>query len=227
MARAKKETKPSSPAPKRKKRRLFNSQFQKSLDNLQKRFEKHQIIYSVAATLLVLVLLVGVLFIFKKEFFVAGSVNGRFITTPEFYNHLVRVGGADAFDSIVREIIVKQEAQKRDFVATSEDVDKKIAEIEKRLGGKEAFSQALSTNNTSIEELRKQLATQVLVEKILEKEIQVSDSEVGKYMKDNKVETKGRSKEEVKEELKLRKLNEKFPAWYDEVKNKARIQKFF
>src|SRR3990172_12151222 len=131
MARAKKETKPSSPAQKRKKRRLFNSQFQKSLDNLQKRFEKHQIVYSVVATLLVLVLLVGILFIFKKELFVAGSVNGRFITTPEFYNHLVRAGGTDAFDSIVREIIIKQEAQKMGVVATSEDVDKKVAEIEK------------------------------------------------------------------------------------------------
>ena len=227
MARAKKETKSSSPAPKRKKRKVFNFQFQKSLDNLQKRFEKHQIVYSVVATLLVLVLLVGILFIFKKELFVAGSVNGRFITTPEFYNHLVKAGGADAFDSIVREIIVKQEAQKRGFVATSEDVDKKVAEIEKRLGGKEAFSQALSTNNTSIEELRKQLTIQALVEKILEKEVQVSDSEVAKYMKDNKVETKGRSKEEVREELKLRKLNEKFPSWFEEVKNLARIQKFF
>jgi hypothetical protein len=111
--------------------------------------------------------------------------------------------------------------------SSKEDVDKKIQEIEKSLGGKENLDAALAQNQTTIEDLREQLTIQILVEKILADQLQVTDEEINKYIADNKEATAKLTKEEVKETIKTEKLNEKFNTWYEEIQNKASIIRYF
>ncbi|MEX0617260.1 MAG: SurA N-terminal domain-containing protein [Candidatus Woykebacteria bacterium] len=207
------------------KRKPFN--LQELSKNLKERFQQHQVLYSVLATLLIIIILLGGTFFWKKDLFLAGSVNGKFITSVEFYNRLIKASGTDAFDSIIQETLIKQEAKKAGHAATQEEIDAEISKIEKRVGGREELEKLLAGSNMNVDGLREQLVTQVLVEKILEKDIQVSDAEVDKYIKENKDSAKGLSKEEVKEQLRSQKLNEKFPSWYEEIKKNASIQKYF
>ena len=65
------------------------------------------------------------------------------------------------------------------------------------------------------------------MEKLLADQIKVSDAEVAKFIAENKETTTGKSKEGVKEALQSQKLNEKFQSWYEDLKNKAKIVKYF
>ena len=196
-------------------------------ENLRKRYQKNPTSFYAGIIAVLIIALIVYVFWFNRGLLVAGSVNGRLITTPEFYSRLVKTGGEQVFDNLVRDILLRQEASKKGVTATKEEVDTKIEQIEKSLGGKDSFEAALSQNKTSLDTLREQITIKVLVEKLLADQIKVSDSEVVKFISENKETTTGKSKEEVKEALQSQKLNEKFQTWYEELKNKAKITKYF
>src|SRR3989344_1947689 len=199
----------------------------KWLENLRKESKKNLAWYLASIIAVLIIALIVYVFWFNRGLLVAGSVNGRLITTPEFYSRLVKTGGEQGFDNLVRDILLRQEASKKGVTATKEEVDTKIEQIEKSLGGKDSFEAALSQNKTSLDTLREQITMQVLVEKLLADQIKVSDAEVAKFIAENKETTTGKSKEGVKEALQSQKLNEKFQSWYEDLKNKAKIVKYF
>jgi len=201
--------------------------FQKLSTGAKTRFQSHQVVYSVLATLLVVAIVIVGVFVFRKDLFLAGKINGKLVTTPEFYSLLVQSNGEASFEALVRDTLILQEAAKKGISASQEEIDGKIAEIEERFGGKEGLDQVLSLNNVSKEQFQDQLITQILVEKLFAEEISVSDEEVSKYIKENKLETQGLSKDDVREQLKAQKLNEQFTKWFEETKNNADIQKYF
>ena len=86
---------------------------------------------------------------------------------------------------------------------------------------------ALKQNNTSLQDVKKQITIQLLAEKILADKIKVTDEQIDKYIKENGELVKGLSKEEVKDQLKSQKLNQEFPTWFDKLKNKANITTYF
>ena len=82
-------------------------------------------------------------------------------------------------------------------------------------------------NNTNIEEVKKQIITQIKIEKLLGDDIEVSDEEINKYIKENKEFTPNITKEEAKEAIKSSKSNEKFSPWFEELRNNAKINTYF
>jgi len=195
--------------------------------NLKKQYERRPKLYLGA--LIILLISVGLFFFFwfNKGLFLAGNINGKIITSLQFYNDLKKTSGQKVFNSIVRETLIKQEAKRLGVRASTEDVNQKIREIEKNVGGKENLEAALAQNQTDIEDLRNQLAIQVLVEKILGNQLNVTDEEIKKYLSDNKETAAKLSKDEIKETLKIEKLNEKFGPWYQELESRARIIRYF
>jgi foldase protein PrsA len=220
MARAKKTTTKTSAK--------GNSNKAKNIvSNLNTKFHNHVIINSVIATLVVIVIVIGGLFVYKKELFLAANINGKLITTPQFYNRLVETNGTATFETIEREVLIEQEAKNKGITLSEEEIDEKIAEIEERFGGSEGFQQALEANNTTMEQLRDQIRIQVLVEKLFEDKASVTDKEVAKYMKDNKEFVKDMTKAQVREQLKSEKIGAEFNKWFEEAKKNATIEKYF
>lgn len=201
--------------------------FSRIQKNLKNEYEKRRPVYIGGFVVILVAIGVFTLFWFNKGLFLAGTINGRFITTPEFYSKLAKANGEEVFDSIVREVLIKQEAAKKGVTVTEEELDEKIKEIEDRLGGKENLELALKQNKTSIEEAKEQITIQILVEKLLEDEIKVNDDEVSKYIKENKEINPNLSKEEAREAIKSSKLNEKFTTWFEELKSNAQITTYF
>ncbi|OGD85897.1 hypothetical protein A2Z23_02970 [Candidatus Curtissbacteria bacterium RBG_16_39_7] len=195
--------------------------------NLKKWYGKRPRLYLGIVIILIILIGLSSLFWFNKSLFLAGNINGRVLTSLQFYSDLKKAAGEKVFDSIVRETLVKQEAAKLGISVSNEDIDKKIQEIEKRLGGKENLDKALAQNQATAEDLREQITMQVLVEKILEKQIAITDADVDKYIADNKEDTAKLTKEEVKETVKSEKINEKFGPWYEELQSKAKITRYF
>jgi len=233
MATAKKTTTAieESPAEKVTKTKAKKSIFNLFLfwKNLKKQYGRRPKLYLGGVIILLIAIGIFFLFWFNKGLFLAGNINGRIVTNLQFYNDLKKASGQKVFDSIVHETLIKQEAARLKVSASKEDVDKKIQEIEKRLGGKENLDMALAQNQTTVEELREQFTIQVLVEKILEDQLKVTDEEVNKYIADNKeaTATAKLSKDEIREAVKTEKLNEKFGPWYEELESKAKIIPYF
>lgn len=158
-------------------------------------------------------------------------VNNQPITTLEYYQNLKAKDNKEVLNQIVRDKLITQEANKKGVVIKQEDLDKKVSEIEKQLGGKDQLKQALDSRNIGENEFRNQIRIQLIVEKLLEKEIAVSDKEVEDYIAKNKDNsgTLGvdiNDKDAVREQLQNEKLNEKFQAWYEELQKNAKINLF-
>lgn len=226
MATTKKITAKTT-APKQKAANKGASFFSEWKKDFLRRWHNNPSLYTIGTVVLVFVIATTLLFIYNKGLFLAGSINGKFITTPQFYSELTKARGEEVFDTMVREILIKQEAAKKDIAVDDKEIDKKIKEIEKRLGGKENFKMALKQNNTSLQDVKKQITIQLLAEKILADKIKVTDEQIDKYIKENGELVKGLSKEEVKNQLKSQKLNQEFPTWFDKLKNKANITTYF
>jgi len=195
--------------------------------NIAKIYSKNPLAYKGGLIAVVIIIVLAVALWFNKGLLVAGTINGQIITTPKFYNRLVETSGNDTFDSLVQETLLKQEASKRHVTATKDDIDKKVAKIEKSLGGKENLDAALIQNKTTMNQLRRNLEIQVLVEKILADQIKVTDAEITKYIEDNKASSPDITREEAKQQLESQKLKEKFTPWYNELKSKAKINRYF
>jgi parvulin-like peptidyl-prolyl isomerase len=204
--------------------RLNLSSWRKSV---AKSYNKNPGVYKGGFAIIVIVIVVGVLAWYNKGLFVAGTINGNVVTTPSFYNRLVKADGSQVFDSLVQETLVKQEASKKKITASKAEIDKKVAALEKNLGGKENLDVALTQNNTTMDQLRQQLEMQILVEKILSDQIKVTDAEITKYIDDNKATNPNLTHDQASQQVKNQKLNDKFTTWYADLKNKAKINKFF
>ena len=194
---------------------------------LKDKYNKNKVLYKTGAIIALILVLVFSLFWFNKGLFLAGTINGTLITTPEFYSKLSKANGEEVFDLLVRETLINQEATSKGVSVTEEEVNEKIKELEEQLGGAENLEQALLQNNANIEEVKKQMITQIKIEKLLGDDIEVSDEEINKYIKENKEFTPNITKEEAKEALKSSKLNEKFSPWFEELRNNAKINTYF
>jgi hypothetical protein len=195
--------------------------------NIVAGYKKRKVVYTSILIIILIVAGTFSLFWFNKSVFLAGTINGKVVTSPEFYSKLTKASGEEVFDSIVREVLIKQEASDQDITASEEEVDEKIKELEDQLGGKDNLELALKQNKTSIDEVREQIAIQILVEKLLEDQIEVTDKEIANYIKENKQVSPNLTKEEAREAIKSSKLNEKFTTWFEELKNNATIETYF
>ena len=224
MAVTKKSTKP--PAPKKRAPQV-SFDFSAWQKNFKKSWQKSPSLYTLGTTIMVVIIALGLLFWFQRSLFLAGNINGRLITTPQFYSKLAKSGGEEVFQSIVQDTLIKQEAAKKGVSVSEKEIKAKLKELEDRLGGPEALKSALAQNNTTITDLREQIVTQVLAEKLLAEKIKVTEAEVQKYIKENKQAAVGLTKEQVKQTLRSQKLSQEFGIWFEEVKKKANIQTYF
>lgn len=227
------ETKPrkttAKPTPSRKKK--SQNPIQSFYLAVSKNLAANRVLYAKYLAVIVIVLALGAFFYLKKDWFVAGMVNNQPITTLEYYQNLKAKDNKEVLNQIVRDKLITQEANKKGVVIKQEDLDKKVSEIEKQLGGKDQLKQALDSRNIGENEFRNQIRIQLIVEKLLEKEIAVSDKEVEDYIAKNKDNsgTLGvdiNDKDAVREQLQNEKLNEKFQAWYEELQKNAKINLF-
>ena len=151
----------------------------------------------------------------KKEG-VAAEVNGTDIPMEDFYksyaarvNQLTSMYGEDILknendkqkkstDELLREQAledlttteaIKQDAEKSNITVTDDEVNKKISDIEKQLGGKEQFDSFLKQNGLPRDYVTENMKNQMLVGKYTDaklKELEPTDEEVKKYYEDNK-----------------------------------------
>lgn len=196
-------------------------------------FQKNRRLYSRYLIILAIVVAVGVFAFIKKDWFVVATINNQPVTSVEYYQNLKAKDGGQVLNQIIQDRLINQEANKKGVSVSESDINKKIASIQKQVGGADQLKSALSSRNLSEKEFRNQIKIQLLVEKLLENDIKVTDKEVDDYIAKNQNNTDAtatsvdlKDRTAVKNQLQADKLNQKFPGWYSNLEKQASINKF-
>ena len=194
----------------------------------QRRF---QIKRSYAIAALVILLLAGLLYL-SRSLFVAAMVNGQPISRMSVISELEKQSGKQALDTLVTKTLIQQEARKQNVTVNQDEINQEMKKIEdnvKKQG--QTLDQVLSLQGMDRKGLEDQIRIQKTVEKILGKDIQVTDKEVTDYITANQ-EALGlnpeaaETKTQVKDQLTQQKLSEKFQAWIQNLQKNANINYF-
>ena len=157
-------------------------------------------------------------------------VNGQPITRLALIQELEKQGGKSVLESLVSETLIFQEAGKQKIKVTDQEVEKALAQLEENLKGQgQDLNELLQLQGISKDDLRKQLKLKTLVEKILGKDISVTDKEVSDFLKENKSTFPKDVKPEeasasAREQLVRQKIGGKTTPWLESLRTSAKIQ---
>jgi len=177
-----------------------------------------------------LIIVLVVLYLFKS-LFVAAFVNGKPLSRISVIAELEKQYGKQALDSLVSKMLIYQEAKKQKIEVTEKEVDNLITEIEKAYESQGGIDQVLLLQGMTRNDLKKQIETQLLIEKILAEKALVTTKEVNEYIETNKEALPGDlSSEEIEKsvegQLRQQKISEEFQIWLTDVQQKAKINYF-
>ncbi|WNR44885.1 peptidyl-prolyl cis-trans isomerase [Paenibacillus roseipurpureus] len=113
------------------------------------------------------------------------KVNGVSITSTQLYDALVASGGAQTLDSMITEELINQESKKAGIELTEADITKELQTVKASFGTDEEFNKALTNYNMTLDDLKKSMKTQVMLKKILEPQVKVTDDDIKKYYDEN------------------------------------------
>lgn len=178
------------------------------------------------------VLILGILLlaVYKKSWFVAALVNGAPITNIELQTQLNKQFRTQTLNQLVNEKLILSEASKNGSIPTDVEIDQKISELEKSVGGKEIFDNLLSQQGQTRASIRNQIRIQLAITKLYEKEATVSAEEVAKFLEENRqslqaTESAAQEKEAF-DAIKQQKLSQIFNQKFTELRQNAKIQIF-
>lgn len=113
------------------------------------------------------------------------KVNGVNITSTQLYDALVASGGAQTLDSMITDELIQQEGKKAGIEITEADLTKELESVKSSFGTEDEFNQALSNYHMTLEDLKKSMKSQVILKKILEPEVKITDDDIKKYYDEN------------------------------------------
>lgn len=187
------------------------------------KLNKLQLILIVAA-----LVIVGALYYFRG-LFIAATVNGQPVSRFSVIQQLEKQGGKQTLDSLISKALIIQEAQKQNVTVSKAEIDAEIKKISESLEKQgQNLDQALSLQGMTKADLEEQIKIQKMLEKIVGKNVKVTDKEINEYIEKNKsLIPENMQPEEVKktveQQIKQQKLNEEVQIWLENLRSKAKI----
>ena len=191
--------------------------------------------FKKSKTFYIILVALGILLLafFKKPWFVAAVVNGMPITNLELQTKLNEQFRTQSLNQLVNEKIIMDEARKNAAIPNELEINNKLADLEKNVGGKEALDTLLSQQGQTKISLRDQLRVQLAISKLYDlydKEASVSGDEVSKFIEQNKqllrATDSAQQEKEAYDSIKNQKLSQIFSQKFQELRTKANIKIF-
>lgn len=114
------------------------------------------------------------------------SVNSQKITKSAFYAELEKVGGRDVLKRMIDEIVVADAAKKYNITATDADVNAELAKFKTQFPSEQQYQDTLKKYQMTEADLKTQLRTKILLDKLAVKDVKVTDTDIKKYYDANK-----------------------------------------
>lgn len=182
---------------------------------------------SYILTILIIIVFAILVYLTKGYFFVA-SVNGQLISRSSIDSDLEKQYGAQELDYQITKALVEQEAAKEHVTVSQQEINQEIKNNEDSLKKQgQNLDQVLQTEGLTRQSFADRIKLQKLVDKMLGKNVTVSDSEAKNYLDQNKSSLPpGTTLADAKDQLKQQKVNDKLQPWLADLQKKANIQKF-
>lgn len=202
------------------------------LNNFLNDFSGRVLNFKTSKTFYIVLVALGILLLafFKKSWFVAAIVNGTPITNLELQIKLNQQFKTQTLNQLINEKVILDEAKKNGIILQESEINNKLADLEKNVGGKEALDALLSQQSQTRMSLKDQLKVQLVISKLYDKEASVSGDEVSKFIEQNKqllrATESAQQEKEAYDSIKNQKLSQIFSQKFQELRQKAKIQTF-
>lgn len=167
---------------------------------------------------------------YNKSWFVAAMVNGTPVTNLELQMKLNEQFRTQTLNQLINEKIILDEARKNNAIPAETEIDKKMADLEASVGGKDALTSLLTQQGQTLSALRNQVRVQLAISKLYDKEASVSAEEATQFLEQNKDQLKATDsagqQKEAYDSLKNQKLSQIFSQKFQDLRTKAKIQIF-
>jgi len=183
------------------------------------------------AVIAAIILILLALAYYEKGLLIAATVNGSPISRLAVIQALEKRSGKAALDSLITQKLIVDEASKKGIKVTDAEIATEIKNIESQIAAQGGtLPQMLEQQGLTMDDLEEQIGTQKKVEGLLGDAIQVTDAEVAKYIKDNKVTVpKGQEADtnnQIREQLKQTKFQSAIQPLLDSLHTQAKINYF-
>ncbi len=167
---------------------------------------------------------------YKKSWFVAALVNDMPITNLELQSKLNQQFRSQTLNQLINEKVILNEASKKAAIPSEEEVNKKIADLESSVGGKDVLDSLLTQQGQTRTSLRDQVRVQLAISKLYDKEASVSSGEVEKFVAENRESLRAtdsaQQEKEAFDAIKNQKLSQIFSQKFQELRQQAKVQIF-
>jgi len=172
------------------------------------------------------IVILGLLAI-NRGLIVAAIVNNKPIFRSTVNHSLVARYGTQTLENMITEQLIKDEAKKLNITVTNEEIDAEQKKILASFGGNVTLEEILSYQGMTKEDFNQQIRLQMLLTKIIGKDITITDDEITKYITDNPstlvaTDSEG-MKKEAQEALLTQKVSEQLQTWYATLKEKSKV----
>lgn len=179
---------------------------------------------------LVILLVLGLLAKRYMSWVVAATVNGMPVSRWDLNNRLTDRFGTQMLETMIGEQLIVDAANKQSLSVVQPEIDTKISEIEKGLPKGMTLNDSLQYQGVTRPEFDRQIRLQLLIDRMLSKEVSTSAEEVDKFMVDNATKLTATDpaerKVEAEKQVRSQKVSERFVEWFTKLKEAAKIQRF-
>ncbi len=178
------------------------------------------------------IVLIALILYYGRGLFVAAVVNGQPVSRLSLVKEAERESGKQAMAMLVRNILVEQEASRQNVKVSDKELSDQIKTIENNLSKQgQSLDATLKSESMSREDLDRIVRLDLMVGKLVGKEIKITDKDVADYIDKNKDFLPKDQKTDalnklVRERIKQEQLSGKAQIWLADLEKKASIFKF-
>jgi len=180
--------------------------------------------------LIVVVLGLVAIFVSNKGLLVAAVVNGRPIFRWQLTSVMISRFGQQTLDSMISQALIDVEAKKAGIIVSQTDIAQKESDLVKSLGGDVSIDDILKYQGMTKADFEDQLRLQLTVEKLLGKDIIITDADIDAYIATSgsmlAATDEAGLREEAKQAIFSQQVNDKLQTWFTDLRSKAKILRF-
>lgn len=176
------------------------------------------------------ILLAGGLLYITRSWYLAATINGKPVFRWDLNRVMTARFGQQTLEGMISEALIEEEAAKLGVQVSATDVSAKEDNIVKNLGGGVKLEDLLKFQGITKEDFDHQVRLQLLVQKILGRDIVITDSDADMFIASSSgkltATEPGALREEAKQAILDTKIGEKVQEWFTALKEKAQIIRF-
>lgn len=177
----------------------------------------------------VIVILILAYFLFFKERSVVATVDGSAISRSALIKKLEQKAGQEVLDAMIAEKLIENEAKKKGIVVEESEITGEFQVIESQITSMGSTLEAqLKEQGMTEQDLKDSLMMHLKMEKLLADKIQVTETGVDTYIKDNKItitkDTEVEMRKKIKEQIKEDKVNQFSQQLVSDLRGQAQVK---